>query len=165
MRGTTPAPLRSALGLALDKTTELEALAWATSKKLHCESLVRGLHYLRCRGVPSDAMGVAGPDISEMWLSFSPSSRLTGLNVYRRGLSTSDMDMVWHHSTSRLRTELGSPSIQFGDPSAASLLRSDLSTARVQYRFSNYLATVTAANLSYAGLSVREQYVSATSQN
>jgi hypothetical protein len=53
--------------------------------------------------------------------------------------------------------------VQAGDASAGALMRSDYATARVQYRFSNYIATVTAANLSYAGLSLREQYVSANS--
>jgi hypothetical protein len=50
-----------------------------------------------------------------------------------------------------------------GDASAGALMRSDYAIAKVQYRYSNYIATVTAANLSYVGLSLREQYVSGNS--
>jgi hypothetical protein len=163
VRGTTPAPQRPALGLLLEQTTEADALAWAQEKKMQCDTVVRGLRYLRCRGVPADALGIVGPPISEMWLSFAPTSKLIGLNVYRRGLSPSDLDTAWLSSVGRLQAHLGTPSVQAGDASAGALMRSDYATARVQYRFSNYIATVTAANLSYAGLSLREQYVSANS--
>jgi hypothetical protein len=163
VRGTSPAPQRPALGLLLDQTTEANALAWAQEKKMQCDTVVRGLRYLRCRGVPADALGIGGPPISEMWLSFAPTSKLIGLNVYRRGLSPSDLDTAWLSSVGRLQAQLGTPSVQAGDASASALMRSDYATARVQYRFSNYIATVTAANLSYAGLSLREQYVSANS--
>ena len=95
VRGTRPAPQRPALGLLLDQTTEADALAWAQEKKMQCDTVVRGLRYLRCRGVPADALGIVGPPISEMWLSFDPTSRLIGLNVYRRGLSPSDLDTAW----------------------------------------------------------------------
>jgi hypothetical protein len=76
VRGDRPAPQRPALGLQLDRTTESEALVWAQDKKLHCESIVRGLRFIRCRDVPAQALGVGGPAISEMWLSFAPTSKL-----------------------------------------------------------------------------------------
>jgi hypothetical protein len=95
-----------------------------------------------------------------MWLSFAPSAKLIGLNVYRRGLSPKDLDSAWLQTTTLLREQLGVPTVQAGNASADALMRSNYSTAKVQYRYSNYIATVTAANLAYAGLSLREQYVS-----
>jgi hypothetical protein len=162
-RGSSPAPQRPALGLELDSTTEAQALAWSKAKGLNCAEIVRGFHYLRCRGVPAEALGVGGPPISEMWLSFDPTSTLIGLNVYRRGLSPKELDSVWVSTVKRLQMQLGKPTVQSGDASAAVLLQSDFSTARVQYRFSNYIATATAANMTYSGLSLREQYVSGKS--
>jgi hypothetical protein len=38
-----------------------------------------------------------------------------------------------------------------------------VAVARVEYAYSDYVATVTASHLPYGGLAVREQYMSATS--
>src|SRR5450830_1417496 len=42
MRGTTIAPVRPAMGLDLDKTTEQDALAWAKTNAVNCDTVVRG---------------------------------------------------------------------------------------------------------------------------
>ncbi|MDE2160518.1 MAG: hypothetical protein KGJ30_16505 [Burkholderiales bacterium] len=161
LRGQAPAPARPALGLQLDRSTEAEAGAWARARHLDCVTLVRGYRYLRCRGVDSKALGETGPPVSELWLSFGAQGKLIGVNVYRRGLDAAGERQAWDDATGRLRERLGAPPIEAGDPAPAALQVAALRTARVQYRYSDYAATVTAAWLPYAGLAVREQYLSA----
>jgi hypothetical protein len=72
-----------------------------------------------------------------------------------------DERVAWSDAAGRLRTALGAPSLVLGDPSPDVLAAAPIGTARVQYRYADYVATVTAAHLPQTGLSVREQYLSA----
>ena len=162
VRGTAPAPARPSIaGLALDTTTEDEARALLARAHARCEEQVRGYRYLRCRGVDAGALALAGPPVSELWLSFGPAGRLIAVDVYRRGMQPDDVRTVWLDAAGRLRSALGSPSLEVGDPAPEVLTSAVVQTARVQYRYADYVATVTAAHLPQTGLSVREQYLSA----
>jgi hypothetical protein len=162
LRALPPAPARPALAsLQLDRTTEAEAQAFLAHAHAACEQQVRGYHYLRCRGVDAQALALAGPAVSELWLSFNPAGRLIGIDVYRRGMAARDVRTVWSAAAGRLRERLGAPAVTLGDPAPEALAASPLQVARVQYRYADYVATVTAAHLPQAGLSVREQYMSA----
>lgn len=147
-------------GFVLDSTTADEAARWAHENGIACDDVKHGYSYLRCRGVDADKLGLAGPPVSELWLSFGPSGHLVGMDVYRRGMSASDTTAAWDGARSALRNALGMPTSTMGDASPEALSRSPLQTARLQYRFADYLAIVTASNLPYAGLAVREQYMS-----
>jgi hypothetical protein len=161
IRTDAAAPDRAALGFALETTTRAQAVAWATAHRLPCEPVDKGLRFLRCRGVDAQALGVAGPPVSELWLAFRPDGRLISVDVYRRGLDDAGAQAAWNDAARRLRLELGAPSRATGDPRPAVLRASALQTARVEYRYRDYAATLTAANLPYGGLAVREQYLSA----
>lgn len=161
LKALAPAPARPALaGLALDRTTEPDAAALLARAHAQCESQVRGYRYLRCRGVDASALALAGPAVSELWLSFNGAGRLVGIDVYRRGMAPADVSAVWTDAATRLRATLGAPQVAFGDPSPAVLAATPIQTARVQYRYADYVATVTASHLPGSGLSVREQYMS-----
>lgn len=164
MRGQSAAPARPAMGMLLDQTTEADAAGWARTNSINCESVVHGYRFLRCRGVPAMALGIDGPAISELWFSFGPTGKLVGVDVYRRGLDEQGTVVAWSNATANLKHALGEPEVSFGDPSPAKLLASTLQTARVQYRYADYVATVTAVNLPHAGLAVREQYLSGNRQ-
>jgi hypothetical protein len=160
LRGKNPAPARPALGLTLDGTSREEANAWIDANHLKCEELKRGLNYIRCRGISAETLKVAGPDISEMWLSFGTNERLIGINIYRRGMDAEQMSLAWSGATNALKVQLGKPTTSFGDPKPQSLLMSSLNTARVQYTYADYFAVITAVNLPQGGLALREQYLS-----
>lgn len=162
IRSDRTAPQRAALLFALESTTRAQAQAWAAANRLSCDAVDKGLSFLRCRGVDPRALGIAGPPISEMWLSFRPDGRLIAVDVYRRGLDDRGAATAWSDAAQRLRAELGQPSRAFGDPAPTTLRASALQTARIEYRYRDYAATLTASNLPYAGLAVREQYLSAT---
>ncbi|WP_245965017.1 hypothetical protein [Trinickia dinghuensis] len=156
-----PAPIRPApAGLAFDTTTESDALQWTKARSISCKAIRHGYRYLRCRGFSAAALGLAGPPVSEMWLSFGPDDRLIGVDIYTRGMSAEQVSDVWDHSTAALNRLLGAPPIAFGNASPAALRAQAGETARVQYRYSNYLVTITASNMPKIGLAVRLQYLS-----
>jgi hypothetical protein len=164
LRGKLPAPLRPTVdGMPLESFSERDAQKWAASNHVNCETVVHGMRYLRCRGVDGKVLGVAGPPVSELWLSFGLSGKLIGVDIYRRGLDPQGETIAWSDAIDRLQSKLGEPAVKFGDASPAVLSATNYLTARVQYRYSDYVATVTAVKLPYAGLAVREQYMSAKS--
>jgi len=160
-RGTVPAPSRPALGLQLDASTDAQVAAWAAREHAQCDAITRGYHYLRCRGVPAAALGIAGPPVSEIWFSFGPSDRLVAINLYRRSMTEAEMRQSWQVAVQALQQRLGEPMTSTGDLTLAGLIKSPVAVARVQYTYSDYIATVTASHLPYGGLAVREQYMSA----
>jgi hypothetical protein len=163
LKALAPAPARPTPGgLVLDRTTEAEAGALLAHAHGHCEAQVRGYHYLRCRGIDASALALSGPPVSELWLSFNGAGRLIGIDIYRRGMQDDDVRSVWSSAAGRLQSVLGKPSVAFGDPSPQVLAATPIQTARVQYRYADYVATVTASHLPQSGLSVREQYMSST---
>ena len=164
MRGLAVAPERPAMGMVLDSTTEQQAVAWAKENSANCDTVVHGYRYLRCRGVAAKALHTDGAAISELWFSFGSSGKLVGVDVYRRGLDAQGTLTAWSEATQKLKSVLGEPAIRFGDPAPATLAASNLQTARVQYRYADYVATITAINLPKSGLAVREQYLSASKQ-
>jgi len=163
LQALAPAPARPAPGgLVLDQTTEAQASALLAQAHGQCEAQVRGYHYLRCRGIDASALALAGPPVSELWLSFNGAGRLIGIDIYRRGMQADDLRTTWLDAAGRLQAALGKPPVAFGDPSPAVLAATPIQTARVQYRYADYVATVTASHLPQSGLAVREQYMSST---
>lgn len=160
-KGALPAPIRPALGLQLDRTTKAQVALKMASEKAHCDEITRGFRYLRCRGVPASLVGTAGPPVSEIWFSFRPDDTLVAINLYRRDMTPSEAKQSWQTAVWKLQTVLGPPAQTTGDTELSSLFRQPVAVARVQYAFSDYVATVTASHLPFGGLAVREQYMSA----
>lgn len=84
------------------------------------------------------------------------------INLYRRGMTESETRQSWRIALEKLREALGVPTAMTGDTSLTSLMEKPVAVARVEYSYSDYVATVTASHLPYGGLAVREQYMSAT---
>lgn len=162
LQGAAAAPDRPALGLRLEQSTEVEVGAWAARTQTHCDAIERGFHYLRCRGVPAAALNLAGPAISEIWFSFGPAHTLLAINLYRRSMSPAETRQSWQSALQALHEKLGPPSQATGDLTLAALIEQPVAVARVDYRYRDYSATVTASHMPNGGLAVREQYLSAT---
>lgn len=158
LRGAEPAPAKQALGMTLGRTSEGDVLQWQASAGADCVPVQRGYSFLRCRGVPASAVGAAGPPVSELWFSFSPAGTLIGVDLYRRGLDDAGSERAWSDARQRMFRVLGAPARVTGDPSPTVLRASALQTARIEYRYTDYVAALTAVNLPHAGLAVREQY-------
>ena len=98
--------------------------------------------------------------IDELTFAFAPDGRLVGVDSLRRTMTAPDASWLFGLIADDLATQLGTGGTRVGEPTPAYLAGGALHTARVQYRFADYLATVTAMNLS-GRVALREQYQSA----
>jgi hypothetical protein len=153
-RGRKPASKRPALGLALDSSSEIDAIEWGRSMHLECFSEVRGEKFLRCT-----EPGTEGTTM----LAFNPSGKLVAVDVFRKRVSPRSLDPLLASISRSLESELGKPQQRVGEMSSRYLVAgTTVKTAYFEYRFSNYVAKVTASYLPWTGLVVHEQYSSAT---
>ncbi len=172
IQGATRAPARPALGFLLEETTPDDVRAWAARARVECEARERGLLSLRCRRVPRDRLPDAaraanpsgGPKeeqlvIDELALTFTPRGRLISVDAFTPRLPARSAASSFGAATARLQAQLGPPADELGDSTPAALARAPLATARARYRFDDYVAIISASNLS-SGVAVREQYLS-----
>jgi hypothetical protein len=162
LRGTGLAPARPALGLALDVAQVADVAAWASARGLDCASKKRPSLTFTCTGVPASALASAADQgtIDELTFAFAPDGRLVGVDSLRRTMTAPDASWLFGLIADDLAAQLGTGGARVGEPTPAYLAGGALHTARVQYRFADYLATVTAMNLS-GRVALREQYQSA----
>ena len=151
LRGGRPAPERPALGLALDGARREDARRWAASRGGTCQARERPSSLLTCRSVPA---------YDEVAFGFAPDGRLVSVATLREHLPARMAADRFGEIQRALTARLGSGALA-GDPTESHLRGGPLHLARLQYRFSDYLATVTAMNLP-GGVALREQYQSAT---
>jgi hypothetical protein len=165
VRGTTPAPVRPALGMRLDDSTEADVVAWAAKNGVTCKAIVLGLRQLQCHDVPAAILqpmaAVASTPVDELMFAFNPAGRLISVDVLRTGLTPEIAAGLFAHQTGALTAALKTAPAQVGDPSPAYLRAGALRTVLATYRFADYLASVTAMTMQ-AGVAIREQYQSAT---
>jgi hypothetical protein len=153
LRGATPAPARPALGWQLDGARLADVQSWAAARGGTCTVRARPSALLTCRQTSA-----AGPN-DEVTFGFAPDGRLVSVSRLRSGLPGTTAAGLFQDLRQTLSPQLGDGT-QAGEATAAALVAGPLHTARLQYRFSDYLATVTAMNLP-AGIALREQYESA----
>lgn len=160
-RGTEVAASRPALGFTLDTTTLTDVKAWAAKNQISCDES-RQSTLLNCANVPATAVGGTGPAISEVDFGFTPKdARLVNISAWHNGISSTEAIAQMNTTVSGLEKQLGAPSEEKGDRSASYLAAAPMRTAVVEYRFSDYIADVTATNLPGAGPVMREHYMSA----
>lgn len=171
VRGGTPAPSRPALGMRLDDSTESEVIAWAAQRRLACKAVVLGLHQVQCTNVPALALAATAFDnadtadtaaaVDELTFAFNPAGSLISVEVFRSRLSPAHAADLFSRQTRDLTAALGEAPVQLGQPTSTYLASGPLQTVLATYRFSDYLASVTAMTLP-GGVSLRAQYQSAT---
>ncbi len=158
-RGTEASPARPALGFRLDHDTFNDVAAWAAERNLDCTSSQNDT-VLRCVDVPASAFAREGSQLDDLTFAFAPrSQRLVTVTSLRQRLSAEHASASWHGIKDALETELGPGELQ-GDASAAYLNEKIYRSARVAYRFNDYIANVSVANLG-GRVAVREHYMSA----
>jgi hypothetical protein len=156
------APVRPALGFALDATTQQEVREWARREHAGCEDTRPGL--LTCTGVRPEALGLP-PDqgrIDELALEFDPRDRLVNMTTFRTHLTPASASTRARAIVASLVEKLGPAAGRAGDFEASTLAaRPAGSISTVRYRFADYVADVTAMNAPSSGPSIREHYMSA----
>jgi len=159
-RGTATSPERPALGFALDRMTPADIDAWVTRHAIDCTESQRGA-VLTCKNVTPVALGQAsGAPIDDLSFAFDPkASRLVTVTTLRSHLDASAAAAKLQAIAAGLAAKLG-PGRSMGQPTADYLAQVELRTALVEYRYFDYIASVSATNLG-GRVAVREHYMSA----
>ena len=152
LRGASPAP-RARAGPAAGRRAPGGREALDAARGATCTARERPSALLTCR----EASAAGSHD--EATFGFAPDGRLVSVSRLRSGLAGPAAAGFVRGPAKGAVAQLGEGA-QAGDATAAALAGAPLRTARLQYRFSDYLATVTAMNLP-AGIALREQYQSA----
>jgi len=159
LRGTVAAPARPALGFTLDTTTLADVRAWADGHRLACAASMQDT-LLKCDGVPAAAIPGAKAPVDEVAFGFrARDGRLASVTTITAGLAASA-------ASARLTATAASLSAAIGAPTASHLPSGAWDAAGpvlVAYRFSDYIAGVSAMPMSTPGRGVvlREYYTSA----
>lgn len=158
-RGSRPSPSRPALGFALDRMTRSDVDQWAKANQIACSEQQKGT-VLRCTSVPAKALGQRGDAIDDVSFAFEPKNMtLVTVTTLRNQLNPTTAAIAWNQIAGELKATLGEGRL-VGTPSAQYLAAGHLRTALVEYRFSDYIANVSATNLGER-VAVREHYMSA----
>jgi hypothetical protein len=158
-RGLVSAPARPALGFELDRTTPVEARAWADRVHAACEDVREGL--VRCKDVPAPALGLPESDglVGELYLGFSTRGRLVDVSTMRTHLAGVK---VVRDVEEKLASQVGEPQQKSGSFDEAHLsLEGAQSLSALRYRYRDYFADVIAMRFATDGLVLREHYMSA----
>ncbi len=157
------APARPALGFALDQTRRADIDAWAAKYGVSCAAIGGNENLRKCTKVPAEAVGQPSSmgTLEEITFELSSSDALVNVQTMRRGLSPETAAATSAALEARMASTVGAPATVGGEPTAAHLGKSVLSTYVAVHQFTDYRATVTATNLASTGVMVREEYISA----
>jgi hypothetical protein len=159
---SVPAPARPALGFSLDTTSPEDVRAWAKRERVDCKEAREGL--IKCPDVRPEALGLPAAQgrIDELSLEFNRQGRLVNTTSYRSHLSPASAAREAHAIVGPLVDKLGPAEKHAGDFDAAQLGASGAaSISTAMYRFTDYVADVTAMNTRSNGLAILEHYMSA----
>jgi len=157
------APVRPALGFALDTTTRGDIRAWAAKNGVTCTAIGGNDNLQKCTDVPAAAVGEPasfGP-LEEITFEVRATGELANVQTTRRGLTADAAAATSGSIASNMRAMLGEPSQTGGEPTTAHLSHGVLATYVAVHQFTDYRATVSATNLASTGFMVREEYLSA----
>jgi hypothetical protein len=152
LRGTTIAPSRYALGLALDGSRLTEARSWAKIRGAACVSRRRGFQLLIC------TREMAGAH-EETTLAFDQHDHLIAVDVMTRVATSSSATSLFEQRGRVVAQVLGDTPERSGDITAVAQGRVPFATAVTRHRYRDYAATLSAVRLP-SEILVREQYQS-----
>jgi hypothetical protein len=160
MRGGLPSPARPALGQTLDVGRPADVTSWARSHGLRCVEETRAVHTIKCTDSADPSVrDPKAPPKEQIAFAFAPDGRLVSVDRLRSTLTPVEATRLFGEAADQLLAALG-PGQVVGDASPDYLASGSMHGARLAYRFSDYLATVTAMNLG-GRIVMHEQYESA----
>jgi hypothetical protein len=150
--GATPAASAPALGFQLGVSNKGQVTAWLNERGVRCDAK-RQSSVLQCENVKLTGQ----PEIANLHLQFDASQRLVAVDVQRAAACS--QDAVRHLSRLReeLVTDVGPVTASRGQLEPEYLDKAAFQVAASEFRYSNYLAKLSATHLG-TGIKVREQY-------
>jgi hypothetical protein len=162
VRGEVPAKARFAGGFVLDGTTRAEAKTAVEGHGATCKAGLSGS--LTCVGVPAAALvGYQGTSADDVTFAFDASDKLVGVDVTRFTVDADEASKAYGSLNRQLQETAGPKASEAGTGSSTYLVGGALRQARTDYRFSDYVAYVSATNMG-SKFAIRESYRSATPQ-
>ena len=135
--------------------------AWTSQRSFTCETVTRGFRYVWCTHVPASALGRVGVDAAhdrEVVFALNREGRPIAVDILARttpgGASVALVSAVMDE----LRRSLGDPHEAHGSFDPVSL-DGPFRTAAINYRYTDYIVSLTATNIPGEGMVVREQYL------
>ena len=160
LRTEVPSPTRPAVGQTLDVSRAADVTTWARARGLACVESARPSHTNQCEGsVGEPARDARVPPVDQIVFAFAPEGRLVSVDRLRSRLTAAEASRLFGQTADELATALG-PGRLAGDATPDYLASGSMHVARLAYRFSDYLATVTAMNIA-GRVVMHEQYESA----
>jgi hypothetical protein len=159
LRGAEPAHARPALGFSFTTTTIDDVRAWARDHHIVCEAS-RKDSLLKCDAVPVNALTPGGGGtFDEVAFGFRLADhRLLNVTTLSTGLTAREASARFAATAERLSDALGEPPLH----SLPAIDWDPHAPVYVTYRYSNYIAELTAMELPGRGVLLREHYVSIT---
>jgi hypothetical protein len=151
--GDTPARSAPALGFELGVSTRSDVLVWLGSESENCESVAQG-SALTCEAVKRP--GEAG--IDSLYVRFDESARLVALDLFRAGDSVDGALAHFARVDRTLGERVGPRTDARGEPHAPYLAAGPYRRVASEFRYKNYVASLSAMNFGSRGVRVRETY-------
>jgi hypothetical protein len=160
LRTEVPSPARPAVGQTLDVSRAADVTGWAHARRLACVEAARPSHTIRCEGSDGERpRDPRVPPVDQFVFAFAPDGRLVSVDRLRSRLTAVEASRLFGQAADDLAVVLG-PGRLAGDATPDYLASGSMHLARLAYRFSDYLATVTVMNVS-GRVVMHEQYESA----
>lgn len=160
-RGTEATPTKLALGFSLGGSTLGEVEAWASHNDVSCEKK-REDSLLTCKNVPTKAFkeSLGQAPVSELMFSFRlQDKKLISVSAWRYGLDGQRASTELGLVADGLKSKLGTPKRDLGGRQPQDLTASAFATTVVDFKFSDYSATVSTTNVPGKGVQLREEYL------
>jgi len=156
VRGTSRTNSRDAFAFALGQTTHAEAIVWANKYGVTCTEVQAGAA-MRCLEVSAQALADSWA-ADALLLRFNAEGVLVTVDASRQN---ADADVAAAYIDQRklaLSDRMGPESSERGQRSGAYLRSGRLAQAKVEFRFSDLRALVSATNMGQGRILVRESY-------
>jgi hypothetical protein len=142
-----------ALGFELGASSRTEVLAWLGASAHHCKPIAQG-SALDCQNVTS----AGEPAIASLYARFDADDKLVALDLFREGDSAEDALAHFARIDRTLTERVGPRTEVRGELDAAHLAAGRYRRVASEFRYSSYVAALSAMNFGTRGVRVRETY-------
>jgi hypothetical protein len=151
--GTSAPRATPALGFELGVSSRTEVLAWLGASARDCKQMAQG-SALGCENVVSDGE----PAIASLYARFDADDKLVALDLFREGGSAEDALAHFARVDRSLGERVGPRTEVSGELDAAHLAAARYRRVASEFRYSSYVAALSAMNFGARGVRVRETY-------
>lgn len=148
-----------ALDFVLGETTKADVQRWVRERQATCDEARQG-SALTCSAY-AESIGAA-PHASDLFMLFDGEDRLVALDLMRTPTDAAAAAATLTRQIEAVSTNVGPATKQHGEAAAAWLMAEPMRMTLREFRYQDFVASISATNLGSRGVRVREQYQWAT---